>query len=347
MGAVRPLLVQDGSRSDAYSDLPAVQMGFTRYLGVPIFTPGGAVIGTLCFLDTHSESPLSDADVQFVSLLAMRISAEMERERAIEERLAEQKAMVARLAEANAKLLATAEEKRRFMATVIHDMRQPLTAMRTTLYLLRETVADPEDAESVAMLEERVTAMNLMVEELLQYAEIESGRVRWRLEPVNVDALLSECVSTIAPTLAEKGLGLTFDVAPDLGAVQADRGKLAHIVGNLLSNAVKFTAAGSVAIRARCDGPDWRMEVEDTGVGIPPECLERIFEEFFQAPPPMTTGTARIAPGRGLGLAIVRHLCNAMGATVSVTSEPGRGTCFRLCFPREPRVGYETPAGDA
>ncbi|MBI3721794.1 MAG: GAF domain-containing protein, partial [Fimbriimonas ginsengisoli] len=122
MGAVRPLLVQNGSRDPDYACLPAVQAGFTRYLGVPIFTPAGEVLGTLCFLDTYSEQLLKEADVQFIALLAMRVSAELERERAIEERLAEQRALVAQLATANEKLRAAADEKRRFMATVIHDL---------------------------------------------------------------------------------------------------------------------------------------------------------------------------------------------------------------------------------
>jgi len=315
--------------------------------------------------------------VQFFSLLAMRVSAELERERVVHERVAGHRRMAERLAAANDGLRTAAEEKRRFMAAVIHDLRQPLATMRTTLYLLRDAEDPMERDEGMDVLEGRVVALNGMIDELLQYAEIESGRMAWRIERVDLGRLLHHCLDGFGPVLTEKNLQLQREIAPDLGEAQLDPTKLTHVVGNLVANAIRFTPAGRVTVRARSSPPSrgnrWRLEVEDTGIGIAREELSRIFHEFYQVPIPdgatggrgdgakqqdllsrtpcspsaslrgvTTPSPARpvtsIPAGHGLGLAIVRHLCSAMGARVTVASEPGRGTRFALQLPRRMRL---------
>jgi signal transduction histidine kinase len=245
-----------------------------------------------------------------------------------------------------------------------------------------------ERDEGMDVLEGRVIALNGMIDELLQYAEIESGRMAWRIERVDLGRLLHHCLDGFAPVLTEKNLQLQREIAPDLGEAQLDPTKLTHVVGNLVANAIRFTPAGSVTVRARPAPPSrgnrWRLEVEDTGIGIAREELSRIFHEFYQVPIPdgATGGRGRssasegaaeqgaakqqdllsrtpctpsaslrgvttpsparpvtsIPAGHGLGLAIVRHLCGAMGARVTVASEPGRGTRFALQLPRRMRA---------
>jgi signal transduction histidine kinase len=343
-----------------------VPLGLTRYLGVPIYSSEGAAIGTLCFLDGHSDEPLGEVDVQFMQLLAMRVSAEFERERAIRERIAEQRAMVEQLSAANQRLQTAAEEKRRFVAGVIHDLRQPLAAMRMELHLLRTITDAGERAESLATLEERVSALTTMVEELMSYAEIESGRISWRIERIDLPPFLHRLLDGFETAARARGLTLRREIARDLGEAVTDPSKLTHILGNLLSNALKFTAQGGVTVRARRRERAWEIEVADSGSGIAAEALPHIFEEFYQAPrsdsrqpeagdgeaPPVAgKRVAAIAartlpqmpPGRGLGLAVVRSVSAAMGASIDVASEPGRGTCFRLRFP-DPCIPAGEPA---
>jgi signal transduction histidine kinase len=333
IGPVCPLLIQNAAEHPQFRDHVGVRLGITRYLGVPIHDPDGASIGTLCFLDGHSERLLSEDDVQFMSLLAMRVSAEVERERSIESRLAEHRELNQRLAEANQGLQTAAEEKRRFVATVIHDLRQPLTAARTAAHLLRDEDCPEEQDACLDLLEDRLRALGGLVEELARYSEIEAGRLPWRPERVELRALLTRCLTGARLLVPERDdhVRLVDAIDSDLGCADVDPDQLGHIVNNLLSNALKFTPMGTVTLRAHSvDTEQWCLEVVDTGIGIASEHRERIFDEFYQVPVAQRPDRR----GLGLGLSIVRHLCIAAGAHLSVASEPGRGARFTVRFPR-------------
>jgi two-component system, OmpR family, sensor kinase len=335
-------LIQDARRDPALAGMRAVAAGFTRYLGVPVFNPAGEPVGTLCFLDGRSDVPLGREDVEFLSLLAMRVSAELERERAIEGRLAEERSLVARLEAMNAQLRRADEEKRRFIATVIHDLRQPLTAMRTMVHVLRSDLPIEERDEALDLLDNRLVAMSGMLNELLEYARIQAGQVPWHLEAADLGALLNDCLDGFASEAADRSVRLERDLDPALGGARTDRARLCHVIGNLVSNALKFTARagrpegeGRVVVRARSAGEErWILEVEDNGTGMEAEELDRIFEEFYQGKTAREGGSRDGGRGLGLGLAIVQHLASAMGAEVSVESRPGEGSRFRLTFPR-------------
>ncbi len=321
---VHPILIQDALQNPDHCTNAAVDIGLRRYLGVPIHNPNGQPIGTLCFLDGRIEEPLGEEDIHFLSLLAMRVSVELERERMVQARLEEQKRMVERLE-------ATAKEKHRFVMMVIHDLRHPLTALRTILYLLRDE-SDPEQrAACVSALENRVDALSHLLNALQQYHEIEAGHTVLHLEDVNLAQLIEDCVQSFAPAFVSDSVAFERDIAPDLGVSHTDRDKLNHILLNLLSNALKFTPRGTVRVRARCEGTDrWLLEVEDTGIGMSEDIREQVFEEFYRAPDDRVTQT----PGSGLGLNIVRRLSSALQAKLEMESAPGVGTRFRLLFPR-------------
>lgn len=326
---VGPLLVQDATRHPDFLDHPANQFGLTRYLGVPIHSPQGEAIGTLCILDNRSEELLGEEDIRFLSLLAMRVSAEVERERSVRRQVAEHQAMAARLAEVNVHLQRTAEEKRRFVAMVIHDLRQPLTALQTLGYLLRrETEAQERDRQAAA-LENRVRALSHLLDGLLQYSEIEAGHVRLNLQEVELSSFLQECIEGFAQE-GEGEIRFRSEIEADLGAVRTDRDRLTHIVLNLLSNALKYTPRGSVWVRARSQGADrWLLEVEDTGIGMSEEVRKRVFDEFYRAPDMDVE-----KPGIGLGMAIVKQLCDAIRGELTLESVPGAGTRCAIVFPR-------------
>lgn len=355
--SVRCTLIQDAAADPHFQSHPAVRLGLTRYLAAPICTPDGTPIGTVCFLDNRSHEILSQADVEFLSLLAMRVSAELERERILEERVEEERLVAAHLEAMNAELLRTADEKRRFLSTVVHDLRQPLAALRTLLHVVRDEPDPQERAECVDLLDERVVSMGGLVDELLEYSQIEGGQFPWRVEEVDLQELLTNCVGQHRPEAERRGVCLTLEMDARLGNVRTDPTKLGHIFGNLLSNAVKFAALrsesdealrGRVAVRAgRLENEGWKLEVEDDGVGMSPEVAAHIFEEFYQGPQAQAAERVSGSPrGRGLGLAIVHHLCAAMGVEVQVQSEPGKGSCFTLTFPAEttPRTGLASTA---
>ena len=201
-----------------------MRLGLTRYLAVPIRNPTGEAIGTLCFLDGQVEAPLGPDDVEFLSVLAMRVGAELERERMIERRVAEERAAAAaRVAMMNAQLIRTVEEKRRLTATVVHDLRQPLAALLTVLHVLRGEVDPAERAECVDLLENRVTALGGLVDELLEYAQIEAGQVTWHVEQVCLVELLAGCLEEFIPEARALHVRVEFHLYGDPGDTWTDR----------------------------------------------------------------------------------------------------------------------------
>lgn len=356
---MRPLLIQNAGLDPAYAAHPAVRFGLTRYLGVPIFDPSGAATGTLCFLDGRSEAPLGQADVEFMTLLAMRVSAELERERAIERRVAEERAARERLARLNERLRQGEEERRRFVTTLLHDLRQPLAAMQTLLYLARREEDAAERAETLAALDHRLAAVCALVQELGEYARMESGELPWNVEATDLSQLLEDCLSGLAAEAAARRVQLRFELDEGLGITFTDASKLRRIVSNLVGNAIKFSArsdeeperaggaAGRVTVRACADSrASWLLEVEDNGIGIDEAEVERIFDCFYQGSAARMSEERANAPrGLGLGLAIVRQFCDALGAAVEVRGRPGVGASFRVRFPRDCRASSGKSGG--
>ncbi|MDX1932886.1 MAG: GAF domain-containing sensor histidine kinase [Capsulimonadales bacterium] len=318
IGAIRPLLIQNATEHPDFCNHVVVRMKLRRYLGVPICRSDGSSIGTLCFLDDRVDDVLGDDDIQFLSFLAMRVSVELERERLIEERIAEQRAYAERLQ-------ATAQEKRRFVSMVIHDLRHPLAALQAGLYLLKiETDSDHRDAH-LRTLEGRVRALGVLLDELVLYDQVEAGRRLLHIEPISLGPLVEDCIAQVTGMTGDDRVPVRVEIAPEVGSVETDARKLKHILMNLLTNALKFTACGRVIIRV-CDHDDenWRLEVEDTGIGMTEAQQRKVFDEYVSG----------AEGGIGLGLTIAHRLWTELRATVTLTSEPGQGTRFRLVFPR-------------
>ena len=333
MCSVEPLLLQNANLHPDFCNHPAIKHGLTRYLGVPIRNPQGNVIGTLCFLDGRVEKIIQEEDERFLSLLAMRVSAEVERERTIEARLAEHKAHAERLEKLNHRLEATSEERRRFVAMILHDLRHPLTALKTTLYFLQNEDLDHSGETNyyLNVMENRIESLAEQLDSLLQYNEIEAGRTTYNIEKIDLKKMICECVETFESMSDWEGIKLSRVFDPKLGFSKTDRKKLTPIILNLLANALKFTSQGIISVRAFPEGKDhWVLEIEDTGIGMRPEIQQQIFEEFYRAP-----DSPQKTMGCGLGLAIVRQLCSVLQGSIAVRSAPGIGTCFRLTFPRE------------
>ena len=218
--------------------------------------------------------------------------------------------------------------RRDFIANISHELRTPLTSIRLLLdSLLSGAVRDTAESNSVLhKIETEVLALEQMAQELLDLAQIESGQALVRLVPTPVAQLVNETVRRLAPQAAHKRQVMSVEVPPEL-VVLADTEQMNRALGNLLHNAIKFTPPeGQVWVRARAAEGDVVIEVADTGPGIPPEDLPRVFERFFRA------DRARTGGGTGLGLAIAKHVVEAHGGKIWVESEgrAGRGAVFRF-----------------
>lgn len=324
----KPLILQDAAEHPECKNNRAVSLGLRRYLGVPIRASDGAMIGTLCFLDECIEEKLDEGDVQFLSILAMRVSAERERERIIAERFAEHQANLERVEQLNAQLRAAAEEERRFVSMVIHDLRHPLTTLRTVLYLLQSETEPEQVAEHCGVMENRVAALSNLLEELVHYNALEAGeQPLLQCEDFAIAPFVREQIVGFAPAFMAQCVTLEYFPDPMLETVCTDRIMLTHILNNLLANALKYTPHGIVTIKTGQDAAEhWYLEVGDTGLGISPEMQGEIFEEYRRDP------ANADRPGSGLGLAIVRRLCATLNAELSLTSTPQIGTRIRIRF---------------
>ena len=220
--------------------------------------------------------------------------------------------------------------KTQFFTAASHDLRQPLHAMGLFAEALRLRVHEPEVAQLVNSINESVDALEGLFSELLDITRIDSGGIEVHPQSFEVDGILRKLRLHFEPTAFEKGLALRLRGGKHIAL--ADPLLVERILRNLVSNAIRYTEDGSVLVSSRRRGDRLRLQVWDTGVGIPEHEQARIFEEFYQVP-----GTAELAPqqrkGLGLGLAIVKRLAGLMNAPLTLRSQPGRGTVFTLEVP--------------
>lgn len=225
--------------------------------------------------------------------------------------------------------------RRDFVANVSHELRTPLTVIGGFAETLMDSSIPEADREKFASrIVSNTRRMQRIVDELLDLSRIESGG--WTPHPAEVDiaALASDTFSSCADAAVANDVTLEAHIAPDARRVHADPTALRQVLGNLVENAVRHTTHGSVIVFARRDVPGvvW-IEVRDSGVGIAPAHLPRIFERFYRA----DSARARDSGGTGLGLAVVKHLVEAHGGEVRAESTVGRGTTISIALPQTAR----------
>jgi len=225
--------------------------------------------------------------------------------------------------------VAVDKAKTDFIATISHELRTPLTVIRGfTELLLRGTGGKPPTPDQADLLEQvrlRAIEMTDMVNNAILIADIESGRLRADLQPLDLDIVVNRALAPLLPAFEAKHLRVTVEIPPDLPAVLADREQLQRALGHLLDNARRYTDAGSVTITAFPVRGQVQIDITDTGQGIPPEMLPRLFSRFQRI-----DGNSSSQRGGGLGLAITRQLIERQGGTVRVDSAPGRGSTFSI-----------------
>ena len=277
-------------------------------------------------MDGDEEKLLHSVALQnATSILLARQRAEQERDRARAE-----------ADEARQAAQAANEAKSRFLNMMSHELRTPLGAIGGYAALLEEGIPGSltdEQRKYIARIRYNQAHLLQLVNELLDLGKIESGRIALNPGVVPVQRVVDSAYSMIEPQVRAGGLRLEVNAGdPDL-RFHADRERVEQILLNLLSNAVKFTAAGgTVSITVAVEADKIRLCVEDTGVGIPADKLEEVFEAFFQ----VEASRSRTYGGTGLGLAISRQLARAMGGDLTVKSALGEGSTFTLSLPRSP-----------
>jgi signal transduction histidine kinase len=217
-----------------------------------------------------------------------------------------------------------------FVANVSHELRTPLTIIGGFVETLQDDDVPPElRRQFLGMTEANVQRMQRIVDDLLDLSRIESGG--WRPDPAELDVaeVAAEVLAPLSHRARDKGLQLSTDVPPDARRIMCDPTAAGQILSNLAENALRHTTTGSVTLFTQRDGAGVWMGVRDTGSGIPPEHLPRIFERFYR----VDQARSRQTGGTGLGLAIVRHAVVNHDADIDVESRLGEGSTFTIRFP--------------
>jgi signal transduction histidine kinase len=216
------------------------------------------------------------------------------------------------------------------ISEMVHEIRTPLSALTATSHiLLRPNLSDEQRAEFVQMIQGETSRLATMTTDFLDLAKLESGRMRFAPEPFELKGLIAECVDVVKPQAAGRRVAMHIDVLPDLPSTNSDRGKIKQVLLNLLTNAVKYNKeGGGIFITAQCTEEAICVAVRDTGKGIPPEALPRMFEKFYRVP-----DSEGMAQGTGLGLPIAKRIVEVHGGKMTVESEVNVGTTFRFTLP--------------
>jgi len=285
-------------------------------------------------------------DRTVTELLQAREAQARQERRYVEELESEVQRRSAALREALDKAEMADRAKGAFIANISHEIRTPLTAILGYADLLSDPDLPPGEVEEYTGII-RANGRNLlaMLNDILEYSRIESGHVPVQATAFSVLDVVNEVVATFRPEASAKGLHVAVVDGSADAAVVSDRGRLSQILVNLVHNAVKFTDAGGIRVCVSNEDADpdgaVRIDVEDTGPGLSAEQAARLFRAFSQA----DESTTRRHGGTGLGLSISRNLARRLGGDVTVRSEPGRGSCFRVRLPRRlPERGPVAPA---
>ena len=325
-----PIQVPD-IQSDPSSVLDViVRAGFRGHLTVPLLGAGRIVGALVVRRKKPGEFPQSTVDL--LQTFATQSVLAIQNARLFHE-----------IEETGRQLAEASQHKSQFLANMSHELRTPLNAIIGVTEMLREDAESlNQDLEPLDRVLGAGRHLLALINDILDLSKIEAGRMELHLDTFPLVPVIQDVAKTIEPMATKNGNRIVIECPADLGTMHADQTRFRQSLLNLASNANKFTEKGTITIAVRqgqVNDRDWvTLAVADTGIGMTPEQMGKLFQEFSQA----SSRTASKYGGTGLGLAISRHFCRMMGGDITVESEPSKGSTFTIRLPRIVQ-GVETP----
>ena len=299
--------------------------GIQAFAGFPLVV-GDQLLGVLA---VYHRRPLDRNTIELLTLFAQHAATAIQEAHLFH--LATEQ--TARMTALNSELQRANQHKAEFLANMSHELRTPLNSILGFSQLLLEGDGGElsgDQRQDVDIIAQNGRHLLSLINDLLDISKLEAGKAQLHRGEVDVEALIAECVDSVSSLAKTRKLELTTAVADNVGRIFADGPKLKQVLLNLLGNAMKFTEQGSVRVSAERQGADVRINVRDTGIGVPAEDAERIFESFQQG----KSGMSGKYQGTGLGLAISRRLVEMHGGRIWVKSSPGQGSTFSFTIPQ-------------